>query len=99
MDLSDIEAELEKLADKLAAVRPDECLSCYLDRTIPQLGCRDLTLTKRWNAAQAKRFPRLLERLRSQGGFCDCEVVFNVLHSGSPRELDARLKCAEAFSA
>ena len=63
-----------------AAVRPGECLGCYLVRMIEAYGCRGHGFTKSWIAAQQPRPPRLLTWLKRNGGCCcDCEVIYNVL--------------------
>lgn len=98
MELSDIEAVLAEVVAEIGAVRPDECLACYLDRTLPQLGCDAHTLTDRWNAAQPRPVARLTQWVRSQGGFCDCEVVFNAFGRGRRSETHQLLQCDGAFA-
>ncbi len=59
------------------AVRQSECLPCYLDRMLHLTRCDNQL---RWAGAwsRANRLPGLLRWLRSNGGFCDCEVLCNV---------------------
>lgn len=58
--------------------REDECLLCYLHRTLEELGC-DTTLrwARRYRDLVAPRATALEGRLASAGGFCDCEVFLN----------------------
>jgi len=98
MELSAIKSALDELAADVAEVRPGECLACYLDRTLPKFGCRDHVLTARWNTAQSRPVPGLLSKLKARGGYCDCEVLLNVLDTGDPRGLRELLACAAAFS-
>ncbi len=60
---------------------PEECLRCYVDRMVADRGC-DTTLrfTQKWLAASSVANPRrLLRWFESSGGYCDCEVLMNVL--------------------
>jgi hypothetical protein len=57
-----------------------ECLRCYLMRVIDEYGCdEDHRWTLRWQQACAPHASGLIPRLRSQGGLCDCEVIFNAM--------------------
>lgn len=62
--------------------RERECLPCYLQRVVAEYGCNGtLEWTHRWQEHQRARRIRtggLTARLKSQGGFCDCEVLMNV---------------------
>lgn len=60
---------------------PDECLRCYVDRMVGTHGCdTSLRFTKKWLADSAVKNPRkLLRWFESNGGYCDCEVLMNVL--------------------
>lgn len=65
------------------APEPDanECLRCYVDRMVGAHGC-DTTLrfTQKWLSASSVVNPRrLLRWFESSGGYCDCEVLMNVL--------------------
>ena len=65
------------------AAEPDrgECLRCYLDRMVGTRGCdTSLRFTSRWLAGSSFTNPgRLLRWFESSGGYCDCEVLMNVL--------------------
>lgn len=62
----------------------EECLLCYLERVLSAAGCDgSLRWTRRWRKARAPHLTGLERTLRSRGGFCDCEVVVNVL-AGPP---------------
>jgi hypothetical protein len=57
-----------------------ECLRCYLMRMIDESGCDGShRWTPRWQRAHAPHASGLIPRLRRQGGFCDCEVIFNAM--------------------
>jgi Protein of unknown function (DUF2695) len=58
----------------------NECLRCYLMRTLTLLGCDGThRWTLRWRDTRAPRATGLLKELARSGGICcDCEVVFNV---------------------
>ncbi len=59
----------------------DECLRCYVDRMVGGHGCdTSLRFTQRWLAESSFTNPqRLLRWFESSGGYCDCEVLMNVL--------------------
>lgn len=59
------------------AVREHECLPCYLNRMLRASGCDNhLHWAGTWG--RVNRLPGLLRWLRANGGYCDCEVLFNV---------------------
>ncbi len=60
---------------------PDECLRCYVDRMVLSHGCdTSLRFTRRWLDESSFTNPRrLLRWFQSSGGYCDCEVLMNVL--------------------
>ncbi len=77
--VTEAERYVARTARRLTAPQRQECLACYLCRTLPQLGCDgQLRLTRRWQRAQQQSTGGLTRYLRAGGGFCDCEVVFNV---------------------
>jgi Protein of unknown function (DUF2695) len=58
---------------------PGECVACFLDRMVGAYGCSDrLTWAGLWRDRAAPRASALERRLRSRGGYCDCEVLMNV---------------------
>jgi hypothetical protein len=62
-----------------AEPHPSECVACFLDRMTRAHGCSNrLTWAALWRDRQAPRATALEQRLESQGGFCDCEVLMNV---------------------
>ena len=72
-------------------VRDHECLPCYLDRMLRTAGCDNhLHWAGTWG--QANRIPGLLRWLRSNGGYCDCEVLFNVYREWEDAD-DQRQAC------
>lgn len=98
MELSDIESALSEVTEELLAPRPGECLACYLDRTIPTFGCRDRSLAARWHRARPRRLRGLDRWLDSHGGYCDCEIVFNVFGDGRRWFRGEVLQCDAAFA-
>lgn len=67
------------------ATRPEdepgaqECLSCYLVRMLQARGCDgQLLWAGVWRDHTHPQWHALEERLRDQGGYCDCEVLCNV---------------------
>lgn len=97
MDLNLIETGLAELTDELTAVRLGECLACYLTRMVEQFGCHEHRFTRRWEAAQSRRMPALVRWAESQGGFCDCEVMFNAFGRGRRSAKHQRLQCEASF--
>ncbi len=98
MDVPDVEQSLWTLSGALTAVEPAECLCCYLVRMLEQFGCDGgHRFTKRWRDVQRPTMPGLIRRLEGRGGFCDCEVVFNVFHSGRQPAGDSMLQCRASY--
>jgi len=81
--VSDIERELRIVSTALTKPGPGECLLCYVYRML-ELGCTGLRWARYYRDQRAPRATALEERLGSKGGFCDCEIFFNVY------ELDPR---------
>jgi hypothetical protein len=76
-----LEAEkiVRTLATTLTAPLDAECLPCYLDRVLRDVPCDNtLRLTQRYRDAVAPRATGLERRMREGGGYCDCEVLWNV---------------------
>jgi hypothetical protein len=84
MDMADnvadaVEAELAELSRRLTQPGQRECLRCFLLRMVNEFGCDGThRWTIRWRDVRAPRARQLLRRLERLGGFCDCEVIFNV---------------------
>jgi hypothetical protein len=73
--------------------RERECLRCYLMRMLDESGCDGShRWTLRWQRARAPRASGLVSRLRRQGGYCDCEVIFNAMPDYP--EVDGILPCS-----
>lgn len=67
------------LQEELTAPRDRECLGCYVMRMLDEFGCDNkLRWVGRWRDQCAPRATRLERGLEDRGGFCDCEVAFNV---------------------
>jgi hypothetical protein len=64
-----------------------ECLRCYVDRMVASHGCdTSLRFTRRWLTGSSFTNPtRLLRWFESSGGYCDCEVLMNVLTEHWPK--------------
>jgi hypothetical protein len=87
------ERELAELSQRLTEPGKRECLRCYLMRMLNAFGCDNThRWAARWRDLRAPRATALLDRLADCGGFCDCEVLFNV-YPGYP-ETDRILPCA-----
>lgn len=57
---------------------PPECLPCYLDRMLDEVGCDNgLRLAARYRDLHAPDDTTLERRLADLGGYCDCEVLAN----------------------
>jgi hypothetical protein len=77
--LTSAEALVGDLNEKLTAPGERECLPCYLGRMVSEFGCDNgLRWSRNWRDRNAPRATALPDRLRDRGGFCDCEVLFNV---------------------
>lgn len=54
-------------------------LVAELDRALRADGCDNtLRAARRWAEAVPVPWPRLCRELQANGGYCDCEVLFNV---------------------
>jgi hypothetical protein len=72
-----IEAPARGLDKNATAPGEHECLPHYLDRMVTAFGCDNgLRWAEQWH--RRHKTPGLLRWLRSRGGYCDCEVLFNV---------------------
>jgi hypothetical protein len=73
------ETVVDTLNEALTAPRDRECLTCYVNRMLAEFGCNSqLRWALRWRDRNAPRAQALRRRLMDRGGFCDCEVLFNV---------------------
>jgi hypothetical protein len=65
--------------EALTAPRDRECLTCYLHRMLAEFGCNhELRWAMHWRDRNAPKAQALRRRLMDHGGFCDCEVLYNV---------------------
>jgi Protein of unknown function (DUF2695) len=78
VSVESLEGELIAFSELLTAPKKDECLFCYVYRMLASHGC-DCTLrwARRWRDLRAPRATALERRLRSRGGYCDCEIFLN----------------------
>ena len=74
----DAEEYLHRVAQEVLAPHPQECVLCYVARMVEEHGC-DSTLrwVGRFRELRSPLATGLEERMRSVGGFCDCEVFGN----------------------
>lgn len=56
---------------------PGECLLCYVHRMLQDSGCTGLRFATHYRDVRVPRATALESRLRSMGGFCDCEIFLN----------------------
>jgi hypothetical protein len=82
--ITEAEGLLQQLAASITAPQERECLACYLDRVLREVRCDGThALARRYRDAKAPRATALLRRLSEGGGYCDCEVLYNVYWSKS----------------
>lgn len=74
--LIDAEAAVQDFAAELTAIRPGECLLCYVWRML-EFGCTDLRWSKHYRDVRAPQATGLERRLARRGGYCDCEIFMN----------------------
>ena len=74
--VSETEDELRRTAAELTAIRPAECLLCYVHRML-EFGCTGLRWARHYRDLRAPRATALEHRLGRRGGFCDCEIFLN----------------------
>jgi hypothetical protein len=61
----------------------DDCLECWLQTRLDVGECRGTTdLVEDWARSRAADSDSLIDFLASRGGYCDCEVLLNVLLDG-----------------
>lgn len=89
-------AERDARADGVMSPHDRECLSCYLERMLGAYGCVGDRFLRHWAAGHPGGVARVRAWARSEGGYCDCEVVLNAL---SRRDVnDPTLICARALA-
>jgi hypothetical protein len=74
----DAEEYLQRVAQEVLAPHTQECVLCYVARMVEEHDC-DSTLrwVGRFRELRSPLATGLEERMRSVGGFCDCEVFGN----------------------
>jgi hypothetical protein len=92
-------SEAHTLTDEHTKVGDDECLYCYLVRMVGEYGCDSVGhfFTRQWIDSQSRRLDWVLGWVRSNGGFCDCEVVFNVFRDDRRSQRHRRLRCEASY--
>ena len=87
------------LREELTEPRDRECLACYISRMLEEFGCdNQLRWVRRWRDACAPRATALERRMEESGGFCDCEVAYNVYPERMPDEDGADLPRCKGVS-
>jgi hypothetical protein len=83
LDLDDYDDEIRLPITLTPAQRAD--LRAVLDRDLLD-GGRDNTLriAKQWADGARVPWPRLRRELQVNGGYCDCEIIFNVITDEDP---------------
>jgi hypothetical protein len=82
--VTEAEELVRSLANTLTAPQSAECLPCYLDRVLRIAPCDGtLRLAKRYRDAVAPQATALERRMHDSGGYCDCEILWNVYPSKS----------------
>jgi len=94
IDLSAFDGSAEQIK-----VDDGECLYCYLLRMLDAFGCGDggHRFTKKWIESQRTRHGWVLGWVCKRGGFCDCEVTFNVFRDDRDSERHRQLRCAASY--
>src|SRR4051812_8046515 len=91
----EVEELVRQLAEGLIVARPGECLYCYLTRMLEAFGCDNtLRWSERWREQQQTAYRWLMTWLRKNGGYCDCEVLFNVFRDHRRSQRHLQLRCA-----
>jgi hypothetical protein len=81
-------------------LRRGECLYCYLTRILETRGCdHTLTLTRRWIEAQPRSARWVVKWAHAQGGYCDCDVTFNVFRDDKRSARHRKVRCAPSYDA
>ncbi|NVM96497.1 DUF2695 domain-containing protein [Arthrobacter sp. AETb3-4] len=73
-----MESELHQLSEAMTMPRPRECLACYVLRML-EFGCHGRHWMGRYRAMRAPRATALERRMAQKGGYCDCEMLMNVV--------------------
>ncbi|MGV8909714.1 MAG: DUF2695 domain-containing protein [Propionicimonas sp.] len=77
-EVQDAERVLAHASLALLGPEPGECLLCYVHRMLVEFGCDcRLRFAAHYRDVRAPRATGLERRLRSAGGFCDCEIFLN----------------------
>ncbi|MGQ0630013.1 MAG: DUF2695 domain-containing protein [Sporichthyaceae bacterium] len=92
--LTAAEELLGEASENLTAPLDRECLTCYLLRMLGEFGCDNtLRWAEQWRGRNAPRATALAKRLQSRGGYCDCEVLYNVYPHLLPEDDDPAPTC------
>lgn len=76
---TEVESYVAELQDQLTTPKDRECLACYILRMLDEFGCDNtLRWALHWRDIRAPKATALQRGLERRGGFCDCEIAFNV---------------------
>ena len=96
----DEDLEMDELVTRDLGPAPDECLYCYLNRTLTHVACpNELEWTRRWCDAQRFDTSWVTWWLRDNGGYCDCEVLANVFRDNLRARRHRELRCQLSYPA
>jgi hypothetical protein len=80
------------------AVRPGECLYCFLLRMLETHGCEhELRLTQQWIGAQQRSARWVIRWAETQGGGCDCEVLTHALRDDKKSARHRKVRCGPSY--
>jgi hypothetical protein len=78
--------------------RPGECLYCHLSRRLETVGCdHTLKLTRGWIDVQPRSARWVVRWAEIQGGYCDCEVMFNAFRDDKRSARHRKVRCAPSY--
>jgi hypothetical protein len=79
-----VQQELASLGVDLTRILDPECFFCYVYRMVELHGCFRFQWAQRYLELRAPRFRAKLHQLGASGGFCDCEIIMNVVSANEP---------------
>lgn len=80
----DVEQELAAFGVDLRRPHENECLFCFVWRMVELHGCDGLDWAKRYLAIRAPGSRGRIRTLEAAGGYCDCEIIMNVVTPNDP---------------
>ncbi|MCU6481212.1 hypothetical protein QO003_002451 [Arthrobacter silviterrae] len=80
----EVQRELAELGVDLTRILENECLFCYVYRMVELHGCFSFQWAQQYLDIRAPRSRGTLRKLEACGGFCDCEIIMNVVSANEP---------------